>query len=91
MALLKFGNGIIEIRGTLSGNYYHRDGTGHHCCRLPRHINKRTTAQAKQRNAFTKARRFCSIPICISTNIYRALNNLELHHFNNNRERVSSH
>jgi len=81
MSLVKYGSGIVEITGKFAGTHFKRDRFGHHSCRMKKRIKSRSCAQAKQRNAFMVARRFCSIQECISHNIYRALNDLPLEHY----------
>lgn len=76
MALIKTGGGVTDIRGGFGGTYFTRDKSGLHQSAKPRRVTQRTTAQSKQRNAFTKARVFSKTNRTVSYNIYRALNNL---------------
>lgn len=76
MALIKCGQGIVDIRGGLGGVYFSRDRSGLHISSKPRTVKRRTEAQDKQRKAFTKARSFSTDPRTVSYNIYRALNGL---------------
>jgi hypothetical protein len=78
MAIVKTGGGIIDIRGSVAGNYFHRDKSGLHCCRLPRNIRSRSSAQDAQRKAFVAARAYSTDPRVVSYNIYRALNGLPM-------------
>lgn len=89
MALCRVGQGITDIRGKVGGVYFHRDRSGLHVARRPRVIRRRSPDQDKQRKAFVKARTFCKIENspdrgkkwlnrCVSFNIYRALNDVEL-------------
>lgn len=76
MALAKTGGGIVDIRGSIAGNYFHRDKSGLHCCRQPRSIHRRSSAQNTQRKAFAAARAYSTDPRFVSYNIYRVLNGL---------------
>ena len=76
MALIRTGQGITDIRGGLGGVYFSRDKSGLHILPKPRRVSQRTTAQNKQRNAFTKARSFSTNNRVVSYNIYRALTGL---------------
>lgn len=76
MALIKTGGGIADIRGGFGGVYFTRDKTGLHCTAKPRRVQQRTSAQHKQRNAFSVARAYSKVNRVVSYNIYRALNNL---------------
>ena len=76
MALIKCGQGIIDIRGGQGGVYFSRDKSGLHILSKPRRVRQRTDAQNRQRNAFTVARSFSTDPRTVSYNIYRALNGL---------------
>lgn len=77
MALVRTGGGVTDIRGGFGGVYFHRDKSGLHSAAKPRNIHRRTTAQHKQRGAFSKARAYSTINRVVSYNIYRALNGLE--------------
>lgn len=51
MALVRTGDGIIDIRGKLGGNVFSRDGSGLHCCSLgSRKKNNPSKSQKLQRN-----------------------------------------
>lgn len=89
MALCKTGTGIIDIKGSVGGVYFHRDRSGLHVCRQPRSIHHRSSAQDRQRKAFIQARSYCTCYLtpdkpkdwlnrCVSFNIYRSLNALSL-------------
>lgn len=78
MALVRTGDGITDIRGTLGGVYFHRDKSGLHVARKPRIIRRRSSAQDKQRRAFAQARLFSTDNRFVSYNIYRALYNLPM-------------
>jgi hypothetical protein len=80
MALARYGTGIVEIRGSLGGQYHSRDGSGNHISSQPRVIKRRTSLQKAQRDAFARARRFCDNYTCIKVNMFRMLNNLPLKH-----------
>jgi len=88
MTLIKTGQGVTNIRGGTGGVYFSRDKSGLHQSRKPRTVKHRSTAQDKQRKAFTTARQFCIcdprtitdktwLNRCVSYNIYRVLNGLE--------------
>lgn len=76
MALIRTGQGITDIRGSISGCYFHRDKFGLHSSSHPRVVYKRTDAQARQRSAFSTARSFSQLNRVVSYNIYLALNSL---------------
>ncbi len=87
MTLVKTGGGVTDIRGGFGGVYFTRDKSGLHSSAKPRRVHQKTTAQKKQRDAFTKARAYCRIEVdpskpkgwlnrCVSYNIYLALNDL---------------
>lgn len=76
MALIRVGQGIVDIRGSVGGVYFHRDKTGLHACRHPRTVQQRSSAQAAQRKAFATAREYSKVNRVVSYNIYRALNGL---------------
>ncbi len=87
MTLVRTGQGVTDIRGSLGGVYFTRDKFGLHCSAKPRRVDQGTPAQQKQRAAFIKARTFCRNELfadkpknwlnrCTSYNIYRALNDL---------------
>lgn len=78
MALCRFGQGIVSMRGTLGGIHFKRDKSGNHCCGPPRKVRQRTAAQHKQRGAFSTARAFSKINRTVSYNIYLALNDLPM-------------
>lgn len=76
MALIKPGQGITDISGSMAGNVFARDSSGLHVRSKPRHVNSPTPAQRKQRNAFSKAKQYSKDNRTVSYLIYRALNNL---------------
>lgn len=76
MSLVKYGGGVTGIQGTFAGQHFKRDRFGSHICRMQRRVRSKSTAQTKQRNAFTKARTYTKDPRWVSYYIYRALNNL---------------
>ncbi|MBA7611864.1 hypothetical protein ES703_19095 [subsurface metagenome] len=76
MALIRTGQGITDIRGGFGGVYFHRDKSGLHIAAKPRRVKQRTSAQNKQRNAFSVARAYSKVNRFVSYNIYRALNSL---------------
>ena len=76
MALVKTGSGVTDIRGGFGGVYFHRDKSGLHSAAKPRRVRQRSSAQNRQRNAFSAARAFSKVNRTVSYNIYRALNNL---------------
>ena len=76
MALIRTGQGITDIRGGMKGIYFTRDRSGLHVSAKPRRVSQRTTAQNKQRSAFSQARAFSKVNRTVSYNIYRFLNNL---------------
>ncbi len=76
MSLVEHGDGIIKMQGTFAGQHFKRDRSGNHCSAMQRRVKSRTDAQAKQRNAFSKARRYTKDPRWVSYYIYQALNNL---------------
>lgn len=78
MSLVKYGDGVIEITGTIGGQHFKRDRSGSHCCRIQRRVRAKTAAQTKQRNAFIRARAFSTDNRVVSYNIYRALNGLSM-------------
>lgn len=78
MALVKPGQGIIDIRGGIGGTYFTRDKSGLHQSAMPRRIRQKSSAQLSQRNAFRLARAFSTDPRVVSYNIYRALNGLSM-------------
>lgn len=39
MGLIKYGNGLIELRGRFGGVYFSRDSSGHHMSKMPRTVN----------------------------------------------------
>lgn len=78
MTLIRIGQGVTDIRGGFGGVYFTRDKSGLHCTAKPRRVKQRTTAQNKQRSAFTRARAFSKINRTVSYNIYRALNDLSM-------------
>jgi len=78
MALIKVGNGVIDIRGSLGGTYFTRDKTGLHCTAKPRRVRQRSSLQDRQRRAFAEARAFSKINRTVSYNIYRSLSNLPM-------------
>lgn len=78
MALVKTGEGITDIRGSIGGEYFHRDKSGLHASRKPRVIFRRTASQDAQRKAFTAARAYSTDPRVVSYNIYRFLNGLPM-------------
>lgn len=92
MSLIKCGQGITDIRGGMGGVYFHRDKSGLHSSTKPRTVYRRSAAQNIQRNAFIKTRTFCKnerfadkpkdwLNRCVSYNIYRALNDLDVGFF----------
>lgn len=92
MSLVKTGQGVTDIRGGFGGVYFTRDKAGLHSSAKPRRVHQRTAAQKKQRDAFIKARSFCRnesfadkpkdwLNRCVSYNIYRALNGLDIGFF----------
>lgn len=78
MALVTYGNGIINISGKLAGNIHQRDKSGHHITTAQRRVKSRSPTQMIQRRAFSRARSFSKVNRTVSYNIYRALNNLVL-------------
>lgn len=76
MSLIKTGGGITDIRGGFGGVYFHRDRSGLHSCQKPRNIYRRSAAQNKQRNCFSKARAYSKDERVVSYLIYRCLNDL---------------
>ena len=76
MALVKTGNGIVEIRGSVGGVHFKRDRNGLHCCRMQRRIKQRTAAQRAQRNAFRGARAYSTDNRFVSYNLIRIINGL---------------
>ena len=78
MALIKTGQGIIDIRGSMGGVTFARDKTGLHIRSKPRRVHQRTSAQNVQRNTFTKIRAYTRDNRWVSYYIYRLLNNLPL-------------
>lgn len=92
MSLIKTGGGVTDIRGGFGGVYFTRDKSGLHSSAKPRRVRQRSSAQNAQRNAFIKARAFCKnerftdkpkdwLNRCVSYNIYRALNGLDVGFF----------
>lgn len=54
MALLKLGNGIVDIKGRIGGTIYKRDASGIHAIAPPRHVNyERSCWQAWQRKWYS--------------------------------------
>ena len=78
MALVKTGNGIVDIRGSVGGVHFKRDRTGLHCCRAPRKVAQTTTLQRAQRNAFMAAKAYGGDNRTVSYNIFRSLSGLPL-------------
>lgn len=78
MSLVKCGGGITDIRGTLGGQHFKRDKSGLHCSRMQRRVKSQSSAQAKQRNAFVRARTYTKDPRWVSYYIYRLLSDLDL-------------
>lgn len=76
MAMVKTGNGITDISGSIAGNVFARDSSGLHARPNPRRVKQRTAAQRIQRSAFAKARLYSKDNRTVSYLIYRALNNL---------------
>lgn len=76
MALVKCGNGIIDIRGSVSGNVFSKDKSGLHIQTHQRRIKSRSINQTDQRKAFTLARQYSKNEREVSYNIYRILNGL---------------
>jgi len=77
MALIKTNNLIGSVTGSISGITFKRDRSGLHMIALGRHVKQRTTAQNKQRNAFSIARGFSCVTREVAINIYRALSGLD--------------
>lgn len=78
MTLIRTGQKIIEIKGSIAGNIFTRDRSGQHIRAKPKRVQQRTAKQHVQRNAFTQARAFSKVNRTVSYNIYRALNNLDM-------------
>lgn len=78
MALVKTGNGIVDIRGGFGGVYFSRDKSGLHCLAIPRRVHQRTPHQDRKRKAFTRARAFSHVNRIVSYNILRAYAGLEM-------------
>jgi len=76
MALIRTGGGVTDLRGGFGGVYFTRDKSGLHTTAKPQRVKQRTSAQNKQRNAFSAARAFSKVNRTVSYNIYRALNSL---------------
>lgn len=76
MAIVKTGQGVVDIRGSFGGVYFTRDKSGLHQSAKPRTIHRLSAKQRIQRNAFRKARAYTKDPRWVSYYIYRALNNL---------------
>lgn len=76
MSLVRFGQGVVDIRGALGGVHFKRDKSGAHCSARARRVKTRSAAQTAQRNAFSKARRYTKDPRWVSYYIYLALNNI---------------
>ncbi|MBA7606366.1 hypothetical protein ES703_13514 [subsurface metagenome] len=76
MPLVIYGDGVVEIRGTFAGQHFKRDRSGNHFCSMQRRVHSRSSAQAKQRKAFSKARAHTKDPRWVSWYIYQALNDL---------------
>lgn len=77
MALIRCGNGITEIQGTMAGNVFSKDSSGLHIQSHQRRVKNRSTAQKLQRKSFTLARMFSKDNRSVSYNIYRVLNGLD--------------
>ena len=78
MALIRLGNGVVDIKGQYAGTVFQRNSTGTHCSKKARKIKKRTPQQATQRRAFQRARAYSTQNRTVSYNIYRALSNLTM-------------
>jgi len=78
MALIRLGQSITDIRGPVGGIYFTRDKSGLHCTSKPRRVHQRSSAQNRQRNAFTRARSYSKINRVVSYNVYRALTGLPM-------------
>lgn len=78
MALVRCGNGLTDIRGSISGVYFHRDKSGLHCSTRPRIIYRKSLDQKVQRNAFIAARTLSTDNRTVSYLMYRYLNGLPI-------------
>lgn len=76
MSLIRTGQGITDIRGGTGGVYFTRDKSGLHQSAKPRNIHRRSSAQNKQRNCFSKARTYSTDNRTVSYLIYLCLNDL---------------
>lgn len=76
MALIKTGGGVTDIRGGFGGVYFTRDRFGLHSTAKPRRVRQRSSAQNRQRNAFSTARGFSKVNRVVSYNIFRAATGL---------------
>ena len=77
MALIKKSIGLQDIRGSCGGNTFKRDSSGSHVISKPRRVQRRSSAQNRQRWAFSIARAYSTDLRTLSYNIYRALTGLE--------------
>jgi len=78
MTLVKAGDGIVDIRGSLGGVYFHRDKSGLHSSSMPRKVRRRSAAQKLQRDAFVSARVYSADYRIVSFLMYRYMNGLSL-------------
>lgn len=76
MTLVKPGDSVTDISGSIAGNVFTRDSSGLHVRSKPRRVKQCTPAQLIQRRAFAKARTHSKNNRTVSYLIYRALNNL---------------
>ena len=60
MAMAKLDGTITNIDGKVGGNIFRNDVCGQHIQATPRHIDKKSPAQLRQRRAFLRALRFCN-------------------------------
>ncbi len=77
MALIKKSIGIESITGSCGGVTFKRDSDGSHIIAKPRRVHQRSSAQDRQRKAFSIAKNFGGDLRTVSYNIFRAAAGLD--------------
>lgn len=76
MPLIKTAQGVESITGSVAGNVFTADSTGKHVRANPRRVQRCSSAQKRQRDAFRKARKYSTDNRTVSYLIYLTLNGL---------------